>query len=202
MKRTKTFVGMRPKKAIADPLIVLRGQPLHVGHIRVIDTALKEHDRVFIVLGSVQEYGTSRNPFTLSERKQMIRNYYSQHITSYTPNMALKGMSDWDRIRVLGLPDINNPIAWPDYVIDSIKKEFPDADLQYVYGGTEHDCNWFMKHELNPVVVHRANQVFPFVSGAMVRDMLTYSDLRWKGYIPKCNWQTVAAKFNRLDMLD
>lgn len=183
--------------ASLDGLVTMRAQPLHIGHIRLIDTALKQCNRLFIILGSTQEFGTSRNPFTFSERKKMIKTYYRQE-----DDLAWKGAADlaWNNIIVIGLADIFS-LRWPSYVLQAIKTEAGDANLGYVFGGSSYDCDWFKDYDLTPVVVNRSDTNFSFASGSMIRDMLTYKDPRWKNYIPQCNWNIVAKKFNRLDML-
>ena len=61
----------------------MRGQPLHNGHISLINLMLEECSNPNIVLGSIQESRTERNPFTFEERKQMIQNIYKDKINIY-----------------------------------------------------------------------------------------------------------------------
>ncbi len=49
-----------------------RFQPFHNGHKKVIEEALKQADRVLIVIGSALEPRSIRNPFTIYERQSMI----------------------------------------------------------------------------------------------------------------------------------
>lgn len=168
-------------------LIVMRGQPLHYGHIRVIDEALKLCDMVIIILGSTQEHGTSRNPFTYGERKKMIKTYYMS-------------TANWKKINIIGLEDIFS-LQWPNYVLDSIKKEMPNVNITDIFGGSEYDCAWFKDFDFEKHVLNRSDTEYPFVSASMIRDMLMYKDKRWMQYVPNCNWYFVAKKFNRLDML-
>jgi nicotinamide-nucleotide adenylyltransferase len=53
-------------------LFVGRFQPFHLGHLSVIKNALKKEDRLIIVIGSAEENHEPPNPFTASERFQMI----------------------------------------------------------------------------------------------------------------------------------
>jgi len=173
-----------------DGLFVMRGQPLHFGHIRTIDTALATCDRIFIVLGSTQEFGTSRNPFNFPERKKMIKTYYKQPFIKEEL---------WEKIIIMGLPDIFS-LRWPMYVMDEISKWYPDANIKTIYGGSQYDCDWFK--DLEHIVCDRAHPDFPFASASMIRDMIMYKDKRWMQYVPECNWHLIAKKFNRLDMLE
>ena len=52
-----------------------RFQPLHNGHIKVIEHALMNYDKLVIVFGSADEPRTIKNPFTTQEREIMIRGY-------------------------------------------------------------------------------------------------------------------------------
>ena len=168
-------------------LVIMRGQPIHFGHIRLIDTALSQCRQVFVVLGSTQEFGTSRNPFSFSERKRMLKNYYSQQEDVWK-----------NKLIILGLPDIFS-LRWPKYVLEEIHKIYPDIEITSVFGGSQYDCDWFkdLKHH----IVDRSHPDYPFASASMIRDMLTYNDKRWMDYVPECNWHIIARKFNRLDML-
>ena len=168
-------------------LTVMRTQPYHYGHKRLVDAMLKECQTTIIALGSIQEYGTTRNPFTFSERKKMIKNLYWNTI--------------WERIRIIGLEDIHNTTKWADYVLDKVK-EVSTIVPQVYYGGTAYDCSWFEHKGLDIKIHNRADQDYAFRSASMIRDMLLYQDARWKDHVPECNWEIVAKKFNRLDMLN
>lgn len=49
-----------------------RFQPLHNGHIHVINRALDHADKIIVLVGSANLSRSPRNPFTYSERRQMI----------------------------------------------------------------------------------------------------------------------------------
>lgn len=53
-------------------LFLGRFQPFHNGHLSVIQRILKENERVIIALGSAEQNYLPQNPFTASERYQMI----------------------------------------------------------------------------------------------------------------------------------
>jgi nicotinamide-nucleotide adenylyltransferase len=169
---------------MGDGLVVMRAQPLHFGHIRLIDSALKKCGRVFVVLGSAQEEGTERNPFSFSERKSMLFRYYRQ-----------EDPASWECIQVLGLKDIFS-LRWPSYVLEEIMKEYSDANITDIFGGSSYDTDWFKDHGLTPNIVDRTADDYPFISASMLRDMLTYKDPKWTAYVPKCNWSIIAKKFD------
>ena len=53
-------------------LFLGRFQPFHNGHLAVIKKILKENARVIIAIGSAEQNYLPQNPFTASERFQMI----------------------------------------------------------------------------------------------------------------------------------
>lgn len=52
---------------------VLRAEPFHNGHLHIIKETLKVFDKIHIVLGSANRCRSPKNPFTVHERRSMIR---------------------------------------------------------------------------------------------------------------------------------
>ena len=101
-------------------LTIMRAQPFHIGHAKLIDRMLEECKRATVVLGSIQEQGTSRNPLNYTTRKKMIQNIYRHR-------------PEYERLKIIGLFDINNPAEWGEYVLDFISETFPDLPKPDVY---------------------------------------------------------------------
>ena len=170
-------------------LVVMRAQPLHFGHTRLIDAALDVCEHVFIVLGSTQEHGTPRNPFSFGERKKMVKRY-----------LMHKDEAMWERVTIIGLADIFS-LRWPSYVLGEITTSFPEIKITDIFGGSQYDVDWFKAFKLEQHIIDRTAADYPFVSASMLRDMLTYRDPKWMTYVPKCNWPLVARKFDCLEMV-
>ena len=132
-------------------LAVMRAQPLHIGHEKVIRDMLAKCGKVTIILGSIQEQGTARNPF----RK---------------------------------------------FVLDFLKEAFPDLEKPDVYfAGSAYDAQWFKNIFAHFEIIDRTDYCFPYVSGSMVRDMITIGDRRWKDFVNPCNHAAVEAYINNQD---
>ena len=93
-------------------LSIMRAQPFHIGHAKMIDKMLRECEQVTIVLGSIQEQGTERNPLNYTTRKKMIQNVY-------------RNRPEYPRLKIIGLFDINNPAEWAEYVLDFMNESLP-----------------------------------------------------------------------------
>ncbi len=72
-----------------------RMQPLHHGHIRNIKHALEIADHVLIVAGSANQPRTPKNPFTVSERSEMVKSVFPT-----------------DRVEVVGVEDYYPDALW------------------------------------------------------------------------------------------
>lgn len=56
--------------------VIGRFQPFHYGHAAMVDHALREADRVVIILGDTGGPRDSKNPWTVAERTEMIQAVY------------------------------------------------------------------------------------------------------------------------------
>ena len=92
-------------------LFIGRFQPLHKGHLQVIQNASKEFEKIIIGMGSSQYDHTAQNPFTSNERKLMI-------------NKSLEkiGVKNFE---IILIPDIHDLPKWASYVSSII----PDFDV-------------------------------------------------------------------------
>lgn len=145
-------------------LAVMRCQPLHFGHVLLIEEMLEKCNKITILLGSIQEINTNRNPFSFVQRKQMIEEVFK---------------NDLNRITINGIKDIFDFGRWADHVLGHLKEE-----VDCYFCGSTYDCHWLNDKIKNVFILDR-NKTIPFVSGTMLREMLQYNDERWKEYIPE-----------------
>ncbi|MEM2021504.1 MAG: nicotinamide-nucleotide adenylyltransferase [Zestosphaera sp.] len=81
-----------------------RFQPVHLGHLSVVEWAFTKVDELIIAIGTAQESHTVVNPFTAGERVLMIKE-------------ALKESSvDLSRVYIIPVPDILMNSVWPQYL--------------------------------------------------------------------------------------
>lgn len=154
-------------------LTIMRAQPFHIGHERIIKQMLTQCDKVTVLLGSLQEQGTFRNPFSYTQRKKMILNVFEHE----TP-----------RLKVLGIFDIHNLQEWMVFVLDFLNEAAPDRDAPDVYfSGSSKDAPWVYDYFEHIECIDRTDISFPYVSGSMVRDMISIGDIRWKNFVNEKN---------------
>jgi len=90
-------------------LFIGRFQPFHLGHLLLLERLSKQYEEIIIGIGSSQYQNTSDNPFSESERKQMI-----------TQSLTAVGIHTF---RIVAIPDIHDPPRWVDHVC-SIVSDF------------------------------------------------------------------------------
>jgi len=100
---------------IQRALIIGRFQPLHLGHIKVIEEVAKEYSEVIIGIGSSQESHTKKNPFTAGERLAMIKNSLD----------SLKNNNNFNNnfnYLIIPIPDVNNNSIWVSHLCSLVPK--------------------------------------------------------------------------------
>lgn len=114
-------------KAYDLGVMIGRFQTFHKGHQVMIDKAIELCEKVGLFVGSSQESGTSKNPFTYETREGILRKIYG------------------DRICVYPLPDIGvgNNSRWGDYVLDHVIERFGRYPDLLISGKEERRIDWF-----------------------------------------------------------
>lgn len=153
-------------------LLLGRFQTLHQGHVDMISQALKICDRVGIFIGSAQEEGTSKNPFSYEFRKEMLQRVFG------------------DRIEVMPLKDIGvgNNSTWGDYVLDSSVEAFGKIPDLMVSGKEGRRVEW-LSSERGLAIAELIVPKTIDVSASMMREFLIQDDqTSWQQYAPKAIW--------------
>ena len=123
-------------------LYIGRFQPFHIWHLDAIAQIFEQgYKKIHMVVGSVNESWTERNPFTYPERETIIRTgLYDRWI-------------DQDRIELFPVPDFSEDDDWYAYIVDMI-------DFDAVMSGNDRVVDIFKQHtqkvleELERIPIH------------------------------------------------
>ena len=99
-------------------LILGRFQPIHRGHIYLMQQALEQCASIVIVVGSTN-VSDDKNPFSFDQRKNMI----TKAVAKFNLSSRVKG--------IVAVPDNSSDDAW----MKSIEKSVGEFDL--VFGNNE-----------------------------------------------------------------
>jgi nicotinamide-nucleotide adenylyltransferase len=158
-------------------LLIGRFQPFHLGHLDAVLFGLARIDNLLICIGSSNKYNEKKNPFSATERREMI-------LSSIEPSII-------SRIKIFNVPDIGNHEQWT-FEIDQI---VPKYDV--VFSNDEFTKTLFEKRQISVIqVILKDRKKF---SGTNVRQLIV-NDKNWQDLVPQ-GTRKVLDKINAIDRL-
>ena len=158
-------------------LLIGRFQPFHLGHLDAVLFGLARIDNLLICIGSSNKYNEKKNPFSATERREMI-------LSSIEPSII-------SRIKIFNVPDIGNHEQWT-FEIDQI---VPKYDV--VFSNDDFTKNLFEIRQINVIqVILKDREKF---SGTNVRQLIL-DDENWQDLVPE-GTRKVLDKINAIDRL-
>jgi nicotinamide-nucleotide adenylyltransferase len=85
-------------------LVIGRFQPLHLGHLKMLEYSASKSTYLVLGLGSCNESGTWENPFTAEERGEMIK----QSLVTETP------------YEIKRIPDFEDDAKWIQWIMENL----------------------------------------------------------------------------------
>lgn len=124
-------------------IFIGRFQPLHNGHIEIINTMINEVDHPVVIVGSSTGPRTPLNPLNHAERCKMLRDAFGDQITIFTVEDYKYQDNEW-------LASIN-------MVIDRVKYHYTSSNEDVsIYGFKKDDSsqylNWFPAYKYKEVI--------------------------------------------------
>lgn len=162
-------------------VVLGRFQHIHNGHVTMIKTALNVCEKVLVLVGSSQESGTVRNPFTLYTRMNLIRNVYSDEINN--GRLLLGHIDDLT-------DETDHSIAWGDFVLGKIEMWSNHYGIQKefdcIVSGVEKDrISWFSPEKASEVGQILIPKQLIDVSATEVRNLIAGNEYyKWKKLTP------------------
>jgi len=98
-------------------IFIGRFQPFHKGHLAAIKWILEKEKKVFVVIGSNQEFFLERNPFSFRERKKMI-------------NSALRA-EELKGVKIFSVPDYEEDFLWAKKILEITKANLKSNPLVF-----------------------------------------------------------------------
>jgi len=112
-------------------VFLTRLQPLHNGHLGMIDKALSESDKVIILIGSKNKEGTIRNPINVRLRREILEEALEEKYgKDYEEKIEIKELSDWSMET-----DLGSNLEWGRYLYYNIVSEARTKKFFYVFFG-------------------------------------------------------------------
>ena len=153
-------------------ILVGRFQTLHTGHEMIIEKAIELCDEVGIFIGSSQESGTNKNPFSYELRKEILENVFG------------------DRVQIFPLPDlgVGNVAAWGDYVLENVTNRFGRYPDLLISGKESRRVDWFDNAAdlaISELYVPKSIDI----SASEMRDLFIQdNEEEWRKFTNPANW--------------
>lgn len=149
-----------------------RFQPMHIGHQLLIEEGIKQagNGKFLVLIGSSQESGTVRNPFSYELRKKLIYEIYG------------------DRVLICPIPDLSNENdvspEWGRYVIECVKSYLGRTPDFTIYGNDPERELWYDEKDIYGVSNIIVDRNGIKISGTELRDFILNDDIEnWKKYL-------------------
>lgn len=161
------------QKPVKIGVFIARFQPLHKAHMYVIEKALKECDKVVIMLGSSNKENMPRNPFNFRLRKELL-------------SESLSNEHDMTKIQIYQFPDwseenlITDDAVWGHYLYYNIVSRINQKNFTLYYSDNpEIVKHWFddeVKNYISFCFLDR-QKVFEGLSSTKIRAaLLNFTD--------------------------
>ena len=149
-------------------VVLARLQPIHNGHLALIEKAYNENDEVYVFIGSADKFN-QRNPLPISLRLQLTN----------------------DAIKETFKPHVHNSHDWGFYLYSKIVSETYNPNFTIYYSdGFEIITTWFpsflLRNNVSLALLAR-NATVEGISATKIREyILEENDEELKKYVPNC----------------
>ena len=175
VEKTKKITS---KKEIA--LFIGRFQPLHHGHIFILNKILKNYKKLKIGIGSSQLSKIKSDPFTYEERSNFISSALQKR--GINPN----------RFEIFPVPDLFNLNKWVDHVISIV------GEFDTIFSNSDWVRQLFQNKGIN---VGEKIEIFKKkYNGSNVRKLISKENKKWKSLVPK-EIANLIADFNGIERI-
>ena len=175
-------------------VFLARFQPLHKAHLYVIEKALKECDKVVVVLGSSNKKDMIRNPFDFELRKQMLA-------------ASLENIEDMNRIEIFELPDwsqetiFEDDIVWGHYLYYNVVSRIKQKQFTIYYSDEPEIMKAWFDDEVGKYISFcflNRSSVFEGLSSTKIRNALLKFSNEDKVYLKKFLPEPVFSQIDKL----
>lgn len=129
-------------------VILARLQPVHKGHLALIEKSIKENDETYIFVGSADKFN-ERNPIPIGLRIQLLRGAIEESFPDFQWRPVYNLYGDGERtITIVPLDDLTdetqNDHEWGFYLYSNIVSASGSANFTMYYSdGFEIITSWF-----------------------------------------------------------
>lgn len=164
-------------------VILARFQPIHNGHLQLIQKAVEENDQVLVIIGSIDKLN-ARNPIPWTIRKEMVEE-------AIADSFLVEGHKE--KIKVVELTDLSdesdNSHDWGFYLYSFVVTQTKEPNFTIYYSdGFEIITSWFpgflLRNNVSLSLLAR-QACEDGISATEVREMIVNGRLPEDGVVPE-----------------
>lgn len=165
---------MEQEKKYKLSLVLGRLNHIHNGHRMLIEKSREVSKETLILLGSAQEKGTLRNPFSFETRKRLLEKIFKR-----AEDIIIYGLNDMSNEH-----DINH--KWGRYILDNVYNLVGKKPDVMFYGNDESRNGWFSKEDIEGIDEQIISRDILKISATYLRGLILINDKeKWIKYVPE-----------------
>lgn len=158
-----------------------RMQPLHIGHLGIIEKAISENDKVIVLIGSKNKSGTLRNPLGVKLRREILDEALKEKFGQvYEEKIIVSELPDWSMET-----EVETFLEWGRYLYYNIVSLAEQKEFSIYFSDEKELIQSWFEEELQERIKFRLferNNMFDAVSSTKIRQAFLDED---KEYIEK-----------------
>ena len=171
-----------------------RMQPLHIGHLGIIELALEENDKVLILIGSKNKNGTIRNPLDVNLRREILEEALLEKFgQAYKEKIIVSELPDWSMET-----EVETFKEWGRYLYYNIVSLIEQKTFSIYFSDEAELVKAWFEEELQERINFRLferNNMFGAVSSTKIRQAFLDED---KEYIKKSCPNTIIKHYEEI----
>ena len=174
-----------------------RMQPLHIGHLGIIEKALNENDKLIILIGSKNKCATLRNPIDIKLRREILEEtLIAKFGQDYNKKIIISELPDWSMET-----EIESNLEWGKYLYYNIVSLAEEKKFSIYFSDEKKIIEaWFedyLKQRITFRIFER-NKMFEAVSSTKIRQAFLDDN---KEYIEKSCPNAVIKRYKELQKI-
>ncbi|EJW13914.1 nicotinamide mononucleotide adenylyltransferase [Paenibacillus alvei] len=141
---------------------------LHAGHEHLINSAKEKCENLLVLVGSAQESGTTRNPFDIKKRVDMMDKLFGDK-----PNIHIGFVADYTN-------ENDHSHEWGRYLLRQVDgwRKFHGIDAKVdcmIYGNDEERNGWFDPKDIEGITQIQLDRAYIPISATQMRGYMAWN---------------------------
>lgn len=170
-----------------------RMQPLHIGHLGIIEKALAENEKVIIIIGSKNKKETLRNPLDVILRRKILEEALEEKFKEEINRIIVTELPDWSMET-----DFCSNLEWGRYLYYNVVAISEQKTFSMYFSDKKEIIEAWFDEELRKRInlrLFERQAMFEAVSSTKIREAFLKGDIE---YIRKSTPNAVMKRYDEI----